>query len=206
MEEKYSPKQPSKVPEVRYAYYRRCQVFRNNGEQCKAPAEKGSPICYAHAREQATALRRKIELSILLAEVVRRMRARGKPEFEIADIFMDFDAIQVTLGVMAQALIDGRIDCKTAGRLAVGLQTAAKMLRLYHRVHRGTQRKESLAAKDTKGHEGGLDDRTIGRAGDSITEYCETFQTIERQETAAIALMRADHGRAHAPPEWARAA
>ena len=138
------------VPEARYAYYRRCQVFRKNGEQCKAPAEKGAHICYAHACQQRTALRRKIELAVLLAEVVRRMRERGRSDFELEDIFMDFNAIQVTLGVMAQAVISGRIDCKTAGRLAIGLQTAAKLLELYHRVHRETQRKESLTTKDTK--------------------------------------------------------
>jgi len=69
---------------------------------------------------------------VVLAEVARRMRARGKPEFEVADIFMDFNAIQMTLAVMAQALIDGRIDCKTAGRLLVHLQTMSKLLRVVH--------------------------------------------------------------------------
>src|SRR3982074_2657715 len=113
----------TRVAEARYAYYRRCQVFRKNGEQCKAPAEKDSHICYAHAGQQALTLRRKLQLMVVLAEVACGMRARGKPEFEVADIFMDFKAIQVTLAVMSQALIDGRLDCKTAGRLAVGLQT-----------------------------------------------------------------------------------
>ena len=37
-----------RVPEARYAYYRRCQEFRRNGEQCKAPAEKDAQICHAH--------------------------------------------------------------------------------------------------------------------------------------------------------------
>jgi hypothetical protein len=64
------------------------------------------------------------------------MRLRGKPEFKAADLFMDFKGIQVTLAVMAQALIDGRIDCKTAGRLAVGLQTASKLLWMMHRKGR----------------------------------------------------------------------
>src|SRR5262249_30766066 len=40
--------------------------------------------------------------------------------------------IQVTIVVMAQALIEGRIDCRTAGRLAVGLQTASKLLWMIH--------------------------------------------------------------------------
>src|SRR5260221_11215343 len=113
----------ARASEARYAYYRRCQVFRKNGEQCKAPAEKGVLICHAHTREQATALRRKLELMVVLAEAGRRMRARGKPEFEGADIFMDFNAIQITLAGMAPALIDGPIDFETAGRLGGGVLT-----------------------------------------------------------------------------------
>jgi hypothetical protein len=34
--------------------------------------------------------------------------------------------------VMAKALIAGRIDCKTAGRLLVHLQTMSKLLRIVH--------------------------------------------------------------------------
>ena len=134
---------PDRIPEARYSYYRRCQVFRKNGEQCKAPAEKGSRICYAHAGQQAMALRRKIETAVLLAEAVRRMRARGNPGFEVADIFSNFNSIQITLAVMAQALIDGRIDCKTAGRLAIGLQTAAKLLWLVEKSKTATQPKKN---------------------------------------------------------------
>src|SRR5690349_24364287 len=86
-----------KPPEARYAYYRRCQVFRRNGEQCKAPAEKGSHICHAHAGQLAMAVRRERELRAVLAEAVAEMRRRGKPEFEPVDLFMDFKGIQVTL-------------------------------------------------------------------------------------------------------------
>ena len=63
-----------KAPEARYAYYRRCQVFRRDGEQCKAPAEKGAHICYAHAGQLATALRREQERRAVLAEAVAEMR------------------------------------------------------------------------------------------------------------------------------------
>ena len=113
---------------ARYAYYRRCQLFRRNGEQCKAPAEKGSHICYAHAGQQATAFRRDLERRIVLAEAVAVMRRRGKPACELADLFTDFKGIQVTLAVVSRALIHGRIDCKTAGRLLVHLQTMSKLL------------------------------------------------------------------------------
>ena len=165
-----------KGPEARYAYYRRCQVFRKNGEQCKAPAEKSAQICYAHAGQLAMAVRRERERRAVLAEAVAQMRRKGKPECEMADLFMDFKGIQVTLAVMAQALIDGTIDCKTAGRLAVGLQMASKLLwmvyrkgregreenqisprisaderrlsmEVYHRGHRGAQREKALTTE-----------------------------------------------------------
>ncbi len=147
-------KAPKRAPEARYAYYRRCQLFRRNGEQCKAPAEKGEAICHAHAAQQAMALRREIERGVVLAQAVAEMRRQGKPECEMADLFTDFKGIQVTLAVVSRALIDGRIDCKTAGRLLVGLQMASKALWIYHRDHRGTQREKALTTKIMKEHEG----------------------------------------------------
>jgi hypothetical protein len=141
-----------KSPEARYIYYRRCQLFRRNGEQCKAPAEKGASICHAHAAQQAMALRRERERQAVLAEAVAQMRRQGKPNCEMADLFTDFKGIQVTLAIMARALIDGRIDCKTAGRLLVHLQTMSKLLWAYHREAQRTTR--ALTTKDTKEHEG----------------------------------------------------
>ena len=122
-----------RVPEARYAYYRRCQEFRRNGEQCKAPAEKGAQICHAHAGQRATAFRRNLERRIVLAEAVAEMRRQGKPECEMTDLFNDFNGIQVTLAVVSRAIIAGRIDCKTAGRLLVHLQMASKLLRMVYR-------------------------------------------------------------------------
>jgi hypothetical protein len=133
MEDQHSPERPNvgpKAPQARYAYYRRCQVFRKGGEQCKAPAEKGSHICYAHAGQLAMAQRRERERQAVLAEAVAQMRQRGKPDCEMADLFMDFKGINMTLAVMMQAVIDGRIDCKTAGRMVVQLQTVSKLLRM----------------------------------------------------------------------------
>jgi hypothetical protein len=134
--------QAERVPEARYSYYRRCQVFRKSGEQCKAPAEKDSLICHAHRSQLATAVRRERERRAVLAEAVAEMRGQGKPNCKAADLFTDFKGIQVTLAVMAQAVIDGRIDCKTAGRLVVHLQTMSKLLWMAHRKGR-EGRKES---------------------------------------------------------------
>ena len=130
--------EPRRVPEARYSYYRRCQLFRQNGEQCKAPAEKGAQICHAHATQQAMAFRRDLELRIVLAEAVAEMRRQGRPECELADLFTDFKGIQVTLAVMSRWLIQGRIDCKTAGRLIVHLQTMSKLLWQTHRKKKPT--------------------------------------------------------------------
>lgn len=143
-------REPVRVPEARYAYYRRCQVFRRNGEQCKAPAEMGSQICHAHAGQLAMAVRRERERRAVLAEAVAEMRKRGRPECEMADLFTSFKGIQVTTAVMARAVIIGRIDCKTAGQMVVHLQTMSKLLWLYHKAHRGTQREKALTTKDTR--------------------------------------------------------
>ncbi len=121
-------------PEARYAYYRRCQTFRKTGEQCKAPAEKDAHICYAHAQQQAVQERRARERRAVLEAAAREMQRRGRIGFKAADIALDFNAIQVTIAVMAQALIDGRIDSKTAGRLAWELQTASKLLWLLRKA------------------------------------------------------------------------
>jgi hypothetical protein len=123
----------ARVPEARYAYYRRCQVFKRNGVQCNAPAEKGAQICHAHAGQLAMAVRRERDRRAVLAEAVAEMRKRGKPECEMADLFADFKGIQVTTAVMARAVITGRIDCKTAGQMVVHLQTLSKLLRQIHR-------------------------------------------------------------------------
>jgi hypothetical protein len=131
---------PGRVPEARYAYYRRCQLFRRNGDQCKAPAEKDSLICHAHAGQRATAFRRDLERRIVLAEAVAEMRRLGNAECEIANLLMDFKGIQVTLAVMSRAIIAGRIDCKTAGRLVVHLQTMSKVLWTLHGKEHPTRR------------------------------------------------------------------
>ncbi len=148
-----SGKQPDmmvdrRMPEPRYAYYRRCQQFRRNGHQCKAPALKDGHICYQHAEQAATARRRQ--------ESLRALRLPGH--------FNDFNSIQRAISIVAQALIDDHIDSKTAGRVAIELQNASLKLRqvaktkkrfttetlrhgeltkqepLNHREHRGTRR------------------------------------------------------------------
>ena len=139
----------------------------------------------------------------------------------MADLFMDFKGINVTLAVAAQAVIAGRVDCKTAGRLVVQLQTFSKLLWQIHRKGREGRKEnrvspqiyaderrlgkeEALTTKDTKEHEGlpqvRADERRLGNGA-----------AYDREETrialVAKGLAIAD-GRswAHAPPELLRAA
>jgi hypothetical protein len=195
-----------RAPEARYAYYRRCQVFRKGGEQCKSPAEKGSHICYAHAGQLAMAVRRERERQAVLAEAVAQMRKRGRPECEMADLFMDLQGINVTIALIAQALIAGRIDCKTAGRLLVQLQTVSKLLRMLHRTKiknlplintdnadlKEPVKQPSLTAEARRRRE----DRNTER--DWAANERERIRIALATEVMAIANTR---GWAHAPPE-----
>jgi hypothetical protein len=163
-----------RAPEARYAYYRRCQVFRRNGVQCKAPAEKGAHICHAHAGQLAMAVRRERERRAVLAEAVAEMRRRGRPECEMADLFTDFKGIQVTTAVMARAVISGRIDCKTAGQMVVQLQTFSKLLRQIHR----------------KGHKGRKDLPLIGTDNTDLKKLPKA-EALTTKDTRSIPLSQA---------------
>jgi hypothetical protein len=146
----------------------------------------------------------------------------------MADLFMDFNGIQVTIAVMARALIAGRIDCKTAGRLAVQLQMASKLLWMVHRKGRiGSQVSPQISAderrlskqkdsntKDTRstsllqahGRSGQATEHKVAiqekSAKNWAGEHAETRITF-MPKMVAFADIR---GRPHGPPGWARAA
>src|SRR5258707_6580782 len=128
------------VPEARYAYYRRCQQFRRNGQQCKAPAVKGESICHKHAEQATTEDRRARQRRELLSR-----HGLG---------FGDFKAIQRTISAVMQALLDGSMDTKTAGRLIIEIQTASKLLWQQHLLHqprhKATPRKEEPRKADKR--------------------------------------------------------
>jgi hypothetical protein len=83
--------------------------------------------------------RRKQMRQALLARIAERQRVK----FGAANLFTTFPSIQHAIGEVAQALIDGRIDLKVAGRMAIQLQTASKMLWLI---------KRSEPITETRGH------------------------------------------------------
>src|SRR5258708_11920068 len=128
------------IREARYAYYRRCRHFRRNGQQCKAPAVKGQQSCPRHAEQATTEGRRARQRRELLSR-----HGLG---------FGDFKAIQRTISAVMQALLDGSMDTKTAGRLIIEIQTASKLLWQQHLLHqprhKATPRKEEPRKADKR--------------------------------------------------------
>ena len=196
MVETSTVKRDRQTPTARYAYYRRCQEFRRNGEQCKAPAEKGTHVCHAHAGQRAMAVRRERERLAVLAEAVEQMRRRGRPGFEMADLFMDFKGIQVTIAVMARALIDGRIDCKTAGKLAVDLQRMSKLLWMVHKKCKTIPRMNT----------DNTDLRTLLKAPEANAEKHSATNRREKTRITEVTVFKKRRGWANGAPEWVKAA
>ena len=97
------------IVEERYGYYRRCQRFRRNGQQCKAPAMKDTDRCYKHQEQ---------------ADIERRRRE----QFTLPPL-VDLRTVQRTIGEVAQALIEDRIDEDYAGELLQKLESASIRLR-----------------------------------------------------------------------------
>lgn len=97
------------IVEERYGYYRRCQRFRRNGQQCKAPAMKGADRCYKHQEQ---------------ADIERRRRE----QFTLPPL-VDLKTVQRAIRDVAQALIEDRIDEDYAGELLQELGIASIRLR-----------------------------------------------------------------------------
>lgn len=97
------------IVEAWYGYYRRCQRFRRNGQQCKAPAMKDADVCYKHQQR---------------ADMERRWRA----QYTLPPL-MDLATVQRAIGDVAQALAQDRIDEDYAGELLHKLEEASLVLR-----------------------------------------------------------------------------
>ena len=95
--------------EERYGYYRRCQRFRRNGEQCKAPAMKGADVCYKHQER---------------TDLERRWRA----QYTLPPL-RDLKTVQASLGEVMKAIAEDRIDEDYAGELLQELERASMALR-----------------------------------------------------------------------------
>ena len=98
--------------EERYGYYRRCQGLSRSGEQCKAPAMKGEPLCHQHAQEAEMELRRRTTRQSFVLPPLRDMKT-----------------IQSQLGEVTKAIIEDRIDEDYAVELLAQLEEASAALR-----------------------------------------------------------------------------
>ena len=81
------------ISPTKYAYYIRCERMKKNEEQCRAPALKGTRVCYKHSQQDETALRR--EEAIARLELPELTDARG---------------IQVAIQKIMQAIVESRVD------------------------------------------------------------------------------------------------
>lgn len=97
------------IVEARYGYYRRCQRFRKNGQQCKAPAMRDADVCYKHQGQ---------------ADIERRRRA----QYTMPPL-VDLATVQRSIGDVTQALWQDRIDEDYAGELLQKLEEASATLR-----------------------------------------------------------------------------
>jgi hypothetical protein len=97
------------IVEERYSYYLRCQRFRRNGQQCKAPAMKDADRCYKHQEQ---------------ADIERRRRAQYT-----LPLLADLKTVQRAISDVAQALWQERIDPDYEGELLQKLESASMALR-----------------------------------------------------------------------------
>lgn len=97
----------TRTPPVKHAYYIRCERLKNNKEQCRAPALKGTRVCYKHTQQDEAACRRE--------EAIARLEL---PQLT------DAGSIQVALQKIMQAIVDSRID-EDCGRYLLGRVRAA---------------------------------------------------------------------------------
>jgi hypothetical protein len=97
------------IVEARYGYYRRCQRFRKNGQQCKAPAMKDADVCYKHQGQ---------------ADIERRQRA----QYTLPPL-VDLATVQRSIGDVTQALWQDRIDEDYASELLQKLERASMVLK-----------------------------------------------------------------------------
>jgi hypothetical protein len=97
------------IVEARCGYYRRCQRFRKNGQQCKAPAMKDADVCYKH--QQRADLERRWQAQYMLPPLV------------------DLATWRRALSDVTQALWQGRIDEDYAAELLQELERASMVLK-----------------------------------------------------------------------------
>ncbi len=108
--------------EHRYAYYRRCQQVMRNGEQCRCPAEKGTPVCRNHRQKWETTWREERQRFELLARVAEARGLAGPME-----VFADRRSVQIALAMVGQEVAEDRMDLTVASQLLAELRRACEL-------------------------------------------------------------------------------
>lgn len=103
--------------------------MKDRGGQCKAPALKGTRVCYKHTQQDEAKQRRE--------EMIRALELRP---------LSDAKSIPAALSKIAQALIDGRIDEGCARYMFHQVQTAMRGQKQSSRI-RGGEKKLSFSTE-----------------------------------------------------------
>jgi hypothetical protein len=90
--------------------FQECRHIMPSGARCHAPALRGKPYCYFHARLHN------------LPGHAAKSSEKAKVEIEILE---DASAVQLAVSRVLSGLSSGRIESRTAGILLYGLQIAA---------------------------------------------------------------------------------
>ena len=97
--------------------YMECRHIKSNGCKCEAPALRGLPYCYFHARLHRALHRQKAEAAPALPDAVLDL-----PAVE------DRTAVQLALTQVLQGMGAKRIDPRRGTQLLYGLQIAAQLI------------------------------------------------------------------------------
>jgi hypothetical protein len=115
--------------EERYSYYRRCQEYMKDRQQCRCPAQKGSDTCRNHAEQKEMAERRMAQKVEVMGRAAEKMSQATGWRHAIEDVFLSRRGVQAAINEAALALIENRLDEKSAKELVVELQSAMGVLR-----------------------------------------------------------------------------
>jgi hypothetical protein len=171
----------------RYAYYRRCRLFRANGEQCKAPAMKGQSICNRHA-EQLERERRWAE---------QRCEFYSRPGVGLASR----QAIQKTLNQLAREILAGRIERRVIASVITDLQT---IMRLHKAFRWLTRQRKGAPARVPVPHDSILAMAPVSPRGPSRSEVHATHSSAPGKAPVSHDPSHKAMGPAHARPKLCR--
>lgn len=117
--------------EARYAYYRRCQAVMRNGAQCRCPARKGSEICRNHSEQMEMAERRRAQQRAVMCRAAEKLSKETGRLHTIKELLLSRRGMQLALNEVMQAIVDNRLDERSARELLEQLRTALLLKRRF---------------------------------------------------------------------------